>query len=156
MQRVEGSNHESLQEVVMDTHGLRVDFGKYGPQEDEPGQLWTRIPIPYLRWMVRVGHTSADIAEAELNRRGISLIDTSIEISCHAIDMASNRLLKDWQSGREEMEGLHAWLLRISHGALGFCNGKLDHEHCVRYKDIKFVFEPDALGHTLKTVMRKR
>jgi hypothetical protein len=46
------------------THNLQIEFGKH------KGERWTRLPIGYLRWLINVDSEVADIARAELERRG--------------------------------------------------------------------------------------
>jgi len=79
--------------MEINTHNLEVNFGKY------KGELWTRIPLSYLRWCVNEG-AQAEIAKAELVRRGSSQLPT-VEISNHAMDRATLRLRKwyteDWE-----------------------------------------------------------
>ena len=128
----------------MNTHGLIIDFGKHS------GTLYTRVPVGYLKWMVQSNHPKADIARAELERRGT--VTPEIDISGHAIDSASNRLLGVWTGTKTEGEGLNAWLCRLALEA--FKSGPLDDEGCIRYKGIKWVFDPGEWP-VLKTVIPK-
>ena len=128
----------------MNTHGLVIDFGKYS------GTLYTRVPVGYLKWMVQSNHSKADIARAELERRGT--ITPEIDISGHAVDSASNRLLGLWTGTKNDGEGLHSWLCRMALEA--FRSGPLDEEGCIRHKGVKWVFEPGEWP-VLKTVMPK-
>lgn len=98
------SDKSSIKNEKVSTHHLRCDFGKHD------GELYTRIPVGYLLWMVQCGHRQADIAQAELDRRGT--VTPKIEISGHAIDRASQRCLGVWQRTRKDDEGIHAWLSR--------------------------------------------
>lgn len=131
----------------IDTHGLRVDFGKYR------GERYTRLPVSYLRWMVNDSHQKSDVARAELERRGIPLNDTVVEISGHAIDQASKRVLKIWRKERSSGEGLHHWLVRISEKALANTKG-LDKNGRTYHMGMKLVFAQGELYFTLKTIMR--
>jgi hypothetical protein len=72
---------------MIDTHNLIVEFGKH------KGERWTRVPISYLKWLVNVGSQYAEIAQAELDRRGTRLTH-DINLTGHAIDRAS---LRCWQ-----------------------------------------------------------
>ena len=98
--------------MSVDTHNLVCTFGKHR------GTLWTRIPPSYLVWMINTGHSRAAIAQAELDRRGMS--QPSVDVSARAIDRASLRLLDLWQRtrNRDKNEGLHAWLTRMATEAL--------------------------------------
>lgn len=125
----------------MNTHGLAVDFGKH------KGELWTRIPISYLKWVANEcdGDRRA-IAVAEMSRRGVT-IDSAVEISGHAIDRASQRCRHIWHQNKIGDEGLHAWLTRIANEAAktgdeSVCHGGLE---------LRFSF--GAYYPVLKTVM---
>jgi len=146
-----------MPEPEIDTHNLTVTFGKHR------GERWTRVPVSYLRWLVNLadpplatrsaGPNNREIAQAELDRRGISAADRLVEISSHAIDSASLRCLRHWKSTRRDQnEGLHAWLNRRSEEALN--SGAPDHEGRIHYEGLRFVFEIGALFPVLKTVMR--
>lgn len=124
----------------INTHGLTMDRGKHA------GKRYTRIPVSYLRWMVQVGHTHADIAKAEMDRRGTVIPE--IEVSGHAIDSASLRCRKIWHDTSNKDEGLHAWLCRV---ALEAWSGKEISYHL----GMKFVFESGEWP-VLKTVMRTK
>lgn len=128
----------------MNTHGIVVDFGKHA------GTLYTRVPVSYLKWMVQKGHSKADIARAELDRRGT--VTPEIDVSGHAIDSASNRLLGLWTGTKHNGEGLHAWLCRMALAA--FKSGPLNEENCIVHNGVKWVFEPGEWP-ALKTVMPK-
>jgi len=125
-----------------------VDFGKH------KGQLYTRIPVSYLRWMVNSGHSRADIARAELERRGVKPEDRFIEISGHAIDRASLRVRKIWHETRGADERLHAWLVRMCEEALA--EHAPDDEGVIVHRGMKLVFEPGTLYPTLKTVVLEK
>lgn len=132
----------------INTHGMTVDFGKH---RDE---LYTRVPVSYLRWMINDGHSRSDIAEAELKRRNIDPADRLIEISGHAIDSASLRVRRTWHEDRGKDEGLHAWLLRVCEEALS--QFAPDDQGRIHYKGMRLVFQPGELYPVLKTVMRSK
>ena len=48
----------------INTHGMVIGFGKH------KGELYTRVPVSYLFWMVNVEHQDAATAQAEIDRRG--------------------------------------------------------------------------------------
>lgn len=133
----------------MNTHGLKIDFGKH------KGQLWTRVPVGYLRWLVNVKDPltpeAIEIANAELDRRGSKI--PTIEISGHAIDRASLRCRKIWHEDRTKDEGLHSWLVRVSKEALE--RGERAEEK-IKHKGMKFVFEHGEYYPSLKTIMRDK
>lgn len=134
----------------MNTHNLRIEFGKH------KGELWTRLPVSYLKWIVNEPGMSEDkkeIARAEMDRRGT--VTPTIEVSGHAIDRASLSLRKTWHlTALNENEGLHAWLVRVATEALEkgvrLGDGRIDH------LQMRFVFETGECYPTLKTVMRKK
>jgi hypothetical protein len=116
------------------------------------GELWTRIPVSYLKWLVNQpkmnpADCAAEIAAAELKRRGT--VTPSLEISGHAIDSASLRCRVIWHQTRGPQEGLHAWLCRMSAATL-----ELDpRAEAIVYAGIKWVFAQGEIYPTLKTVM---
>lgn len=134
----------------MDTHNLICDFGRH------KGERYTRIPISYLKWMINSNHDKKAIAEAELKRRGT--VTPDLELSGHAIDKASLRCLEVWKNTRNENEGLHAWLLRMSaeamkHGMEGSNKYKGGEDDIVYfYSSMKFVFVKDGVWPVLKTI----
>lgn len=128
----------------INTHGLVCDFGKH------KGLLYTRVPVGYLHWMVGNNHPKAEIASAELKRRG-SVLPT-LDISGHAIDRASLHCRKYWHQTRGENEGLHAWLCRISKEALA---NTPDPKGRYRYGDVLLAFEFEGNWPVLKTVIYK-
>lgn len=132
---------------AINTHGLEVTFGKHR------GELWTRVPVSYLRWIVNTftqDREARDIAQAELDRRGTVVPD--IEISGHAIDTASLRVRKIWHENRGQDEGLHAWLCRMAMEA--YEQGERLPSGKIKHAGIKWVFEEGNYYPTLKTVMR--
>ena len=86
------------------------------------GERITRVPMSYLRWMVRAGHPQAEYAQAELDRRGAAMPD--IEISAHAIDRLSLRCRDVWHQTRKGDEGLYTWAARMALAA--WQQGKTD------------------------------
>ena len=112
------------------------------------GEQITRVPASYLLWMVRVVHQHSGEAQAEIDRRGT--VVPKMEVSGHAIDRASQRILVHWKESRIEEEGLHAWLSRLSWDA--FQHGKRQGEDRRIHKGITFVFEFDGTWPVLKSV----
>lgn len=132
--------------MTIDTHNLRVDFGKHR------GERWTRIPVSYLRWVAncKPPHRCAEVAIAELDRRNISLENIDIEISGHAIDSASLRCRRTWhETKKRNDEGLHAWLQRICTEALD--EFEPDSEGRIVWEGITLVFEEGSMFPILKT-----
>lgn len=130
----------------INTHDMIVDFGKH------KGERYTRLPVSYLRWMVNENHSRADIAAAELQRRGTTLPD--MDISGHAIDRASQHCLKIWKATARQDEGLHAWLCRMAADALE--KGDVLADGKIAFAGMKFAFEKDGVWPVLKTVMRQK
>lgn len=140
-----------MTEPEIDTHGKRVGFGKHR------GELWTRVPVSYLRWVVNVQplHRAHDIALSELHRRGTSPQDRAVDISGHAVDSASLRLWSYYKKTREDSnEGLHAWLIRMTTNALN--TKEMDSENRITVDNVRYVFEPGTYYPALKTVMKRR
>lgn len=128
----------------INTQNLKCDFGKH---KDE---LYTRIPVNYLKWMVNISHPNSSIAQAELDRRGT--VTPTLDISGHAIDRASLHCLSIWRDNSYEGEGLNAWLLRVA--PLALKEGEEIKEEKFRYLGIDFVFELEGIWPVLKTVIR--
>ncbi len=127
---------------------MLVDFGTHH------GKRYTRVPVSYLRWMVNDGHSRAEIAKSELERRGIPLANAPIEISGHAIDSASLRVWKIWKSTRASAKvGLHAWLIETVIDALS--HGEPNSDGRINYNGMILVLARGELWWTLKTVMRE-
>lgn len=129
----------------MNTHGIKCSFGKF------TGELYTRIPVSYLKWMVNVDSLESDVAQAELDRRGT--VTPTLEVSGHAIDRASLSCRKIWHESRGEDEGLYAWLIRMAQEALK--EGDKDDKGRHLHNGMKFAFEEDGVWPVLKTVMRR-
>lgn len=138
-----------MSQSSVNTHNLVVQFGKHR------GELWTRVPLSYLVWMVNASHDQRTIAQAELDRRGVNLDEyrDQIEISNHAIDRASLRLRKTWHEDRKPDEGLHTWLHRVAREALASLP---ERKEKIVFRGIKFVFGFGDLFTTLKSVMPAR
>ena len=130
------------------THNQTIWFGKY------EGERWTRLPIGYIRWLINKPTRDPKayaMAKSEMARRGDTM-PSVVEISNHAIDKASIRLLPYWQDGRKEDEGLYSWLARICTEALSRHNSeKPERIHCKGYT---LVFAYGDYYPTLKTVLK--
>ena len=127
-------------------HNMVCDFGRH------VGMLYTRIPISYLKWMVNSGHSRAEIAAAELKRRGT--VTPDLDISGHAIDRASLSCRKIWHQTRTNDEGLHAWLVRMATEAMS--KADIDEKGRYHYNGMLFIFYNDGAWPVLKTVMREK
>ena len=122
----------------LNTHGMIVDFGKH---KDE---LWTRVPVNYLKWVVNQVDMAPDrqnIARAEMERRGTTTPD--VDVSGHAIDRASLMLRKTWhETALNDEEGLYSWLCRMTTEAIA--NGETLESGKIRYQGMKFVIIQDG------------
>ena len=127
----------------INTHGLICDFGRH------KNFLYTRMPVSYLKWMVNSGHRKADIAAAELKRRGT--VTPDLDVSGHAIDRASLTCRKIWHETRGSDEGLHAWLVRMANEAMAKAN--IDDKGRYHHNGMMLAFENDGVWPVLKTVM---
>lgn len=119
----------------INTHGLIVDFGRH---KNTP---WTRVPLGYLKWMIRSEHDKKDIAKAEMDRRGSHTPEC--EISGHAIDRASQSCISRWMDNRDGNEGLHAWLARSVMEAVGGA-GERDARERYIHNGLKMVIQMEA------------
>ena len=128
----------------MNTHGVIIDFGKH------KGELFTRLPVSYLKWMINTGTNQSDIAKAEFERRGDTMPE--VELSGHAIDNASLRVRKIWHETRGESEGLYTWLQRMTLEALA--KGEKLESGKIKYQGMKLVIAEGEEFPILKTIMR--
>lgn len=133
----------------INTHGMRIEFGKYR------GQRVTRLPVDYLEWLINEGAAFTPIAKAELQRRGVTPGHRQVEISNHAIDRASLRMLDLWQREHKPNEGLHGWLTRVCIEALSQAGTEdAAKEFKIYYADMVLAFKRGELYPTLTTVMK--
>lgn len=132
--------------------GPVIRFGKH------VGTRLTRLPIQYLRWMV-AENVDRPIAQWERDRRGD--IDPEIEVSHHAIDRASQRLLHIWTADRHSdpenghYEGIAAWVHRMAVEAMAQDDRQDQDDGSVVYcyKTMRFVVKDSGGGWpTLVTV----
>jgi hypothetical protein len=129
----------------MNTHGVLIPYGRY------KGQLFTRIPVGYLKWMVNTRQNMWETAQAEFKRRGSKM--PTIELSGHAIDNASIRVRKIWHDTKlDDNEGIYSWLMRMTEEALK--DGDILESGKIKYKGMKFVVEQGEEFPVLKTIMR--
>lgn len=132
---------------LINTHGVRINYGRH------QGELYTRIPIGYLKWMVCNRCQEWEVAEAELARREV--VTPTIEVSGHAIDRFSQRFLTIWEEHRQTAngtyEGLHAFLVR--HGERAAAKAKFLNREKVEHLGIKWAFALDGAWPVLKSVM---
>lgn len=128
----------------MNTHGITIDYGRH------KGELFTRLPVSYLKWMINEKSSQWEIAKAEFERRGDTM--PKVHLSGHAIDNASLRVRKIWHETRGEDEGLFSWLQRITLEALE-AGEKLDSGK-IKYLGMKLVIVEGEEYPSLKTIMR--
>jgi hypothetical protein len=132
----------------INTHGVIIGFGKH------KGTLLTRVPLSYLKWLINeVGMDPKwrDLARAEFERRGDTM--PLVEISGHAIDKASLRVLNLWESTRNRKEGLYSWLQRITLRALKEGKPVKANSSKIRFWGMKLVIEQGEEFPVLKTIM---
>jgi len=127
---------------------MRIEFGKH------KGELVTRLPIDYLEWHINEGTQFAKVAQAELDRRGFNPdINGKVEISKHAIDRASLRVLDLWIKERKRQEGIYSWLARVSLEAIEAIKPDQTKLHFkIEYADIILIYKQGQLYPTLVTV----
>jgi len=137
--------------MTLDTHGIIIPFGKH------KGELLTRIPISYIRWMINQNDyiPLKKYAEAEFIRRGDTM--PLVELSGHAIDHASLRVRKIWHETKLKGEGLYSWLQRMTLQALDDGDSveiQDDNTKKIKYKGMKFIITEGEEFPILKTIMR--
>lgn len=86
------------------------------PRGKFKGVLISRTPPRYLEWAVKNMPDFSDVARAELYRRGFDV--NIVEVSSHAVDRASQRVLAVWQSETNGGIGIHSWLVKKANEAL--------------------------------------
>lgn len=137
--------------IELNTHGVVCDFGKH------KGELYTRLPVSYLQWMINSEHSRADLARAELKRRNTQT--PTLDVSGHAIDGASTRCRHIWDETRMTGEGIYSWLCRTSKDALENAEGdpsSIDDQGRVHFRGMIFAFERDAAWPVLKTIFPEK
>lgn len=127
----------------MNTHGLKIEFGKH------KGELFTRLPVSYLKWMINGKVQQWEIAKAEFERRGDTM--PKVELTGHAIDNASIRVRKIWHETKHKDEGIYSWLQRITLEALE--SGRRLDSGKIKYLGMKLVIEEGEEFPVLKTIM---
>lgn len=127
-------------------HHKRITFGSHR------GELFTRLPVSYLKFMVCNRTQQWEIAQAELDRRGTAT--PNLDISGHAVDRASLNCLSIWRRTRRQGEGLHTWLVRMSNEAIAQCH--IDRAGRYKHEGMLFVFESSGAWPILKTVMLEK
>lgn len=129
----------------LDTANVRLSFGKH------KGQMITRVPLSYLRFMINESTKMCDYARAELERRGGEL--PKVEISGHAIDRASMRVGHIWRETRGADEGLYTWLSRMVLEALEADNAIHGDDGGYAHNGVKWVIAQGDEFPVLKTCM---
>jgi hypothetical protein len=133
---------------AINTHGVTIEFGKHR------GELYTRVPVSYLRWMLNQETMNPEwkaLAKAEFERRGDTM--PTVELTGHAIDNASLRVRKIWhETKRDKEEGLYTWLMRITLEALE--KGERLETGKIKYLGMKLVIEQGTEFPILKTIMQ--
>jgi uncharacterized protein (DUF3820 family) len=134
----------------INTHNVRIDFGRH------KGELFTRLPVSYLKWMVNEV-VQDDLAKAELKRRGTTTPE--LDVSGHAVDRASLRCRRIWHETSAKGQGLHSWLVQMSKEALsenGGIEAVMNGGGKAESKGMVFVFDLDGQWPVLKTLHRMK
>lgn len=130
------------------TENVEIGFGKHR------GQLWTRVPVSYLRWILqqeRKGQMekAQDYAGSELARRGTDLT-IEMEISPHAINKFSLRHMAYYRAKAKKDEGLYSFILRTASMAIEKGEELVDGKR--KFDNITFCFDFSLCEPVLKTV----
>jgi uncharacterized protein (DUF3820 family) len=137
---------KSVKVNIINTHNLKADFGKW------KGELYTRLPVSYLTWMVNSDHSRKHIAQAELTRRGTTM--PTLELSGHAIDRASQILLDIWiATNKQTPIGFHSWLLEVAEQVWDEGMKQGDDRY---WYGFKWCFEGGEKWPVLKTVIKNK
>lgn len=140
--------------LTVNTANARLAFGKHC------GELVTRIPVSYLRWLVIAGvsapvqlpaegtQVSAHrVAAAEMERRGERL--NSVEISAHSVDRFSVHGLSIWRREARKGEGMYSFIERVAASLMATDSGKCTVEHL----GLRWIFDHSGRVPVLKTVV---
>lgn len=148
MNAVQQPAHDDAgEEPGKETGGQVIDFGRH------KGERYTRLPVAYLRWMATtLTGVRQRLAMQELARRGVYIDGGAVNVTNHAVDRASLRILERWRQSHAKNEGLHAWLLRMAGEALASRRQAYCGQEQIVYRGIVFVFEHSPVGSTLITV----
>jgi len=143
--------YQDVMTEALNTHDVVIDYGRHR------GERFTRLPISYLKWMVRESAPQHEYAKSELTRRGTST--PAIEVSGHAIDRFSQRFLGIWQQHCEmtgETVGLWSYLNRLAGEAWHYLqtDPEVDAEgDRVVFIGITWVFATNGQWPVVKSVM---
>jgi hypothetical protein len=130
-------------ELLM-SENFRLPTGKFR------GVLITRVPPGYLRWMISSGHVLWEFAKKELDRRGSE--ELNIEVTAHAIDRASCRLIDKFMAEASPQEGIWTWLAKKAEEALAKYDGMLQDNIQVLHEEVVYVFEMKFVVPVLTSV----
>jgi len=135
------------EDAPLNTHGVTLSFGKY------KGTLITRVPLHYIKWMINDSKIPQhEYAQAEFLRRGDTM--PLVEISGHAIDNASFRVLHNWliNPEKDEGEGFYSWLQRMTLQAVE--QGVRLESGKIKYLGMKLVIEQGEEFPVLVSIMK--
>lgn len=114
------------------------------------GERITRVPVSYLQLMVNQNHRESHMARAELKRRGT--VVPEMEISSHAINRASLRIMHVFGKRDDKKEGLHSWMLREAGVAMILGTKRGDK---YSYHGIKWAIVTDGVWPVVLSVMER-
>ncbi len=133
---------------MIDTNNLYIVNGKH------KGCLWTRVPRRYLMWVANItNHQDYELAISELERRGSSVDDETVEITAHAIDRASLVLYRKYLKERKDNEGLYSWIYR---NVVIADKRNRERRTEVDYNKITFIFKFGRVVPVLVTVYKSK
>ena len=130
------------------TDNVEIGFGKHR------GQLWTRLPVSYLRWIMqqeRKGQIekAQDYAGSELERRGTDL-SIEMEITPHAINKCSLRHMGLYRAKKKKDEGIYTFILRMASFSIEKGEELVDGKR--KIAGVTFCFDFSLCQPVLKTV----
>ena len=134
--------------LAMDTKDIILPFGEFR------GQPLTRIGQLHLRRYAGKGGKWAEVCRMELQRRGTSYVDDPVQVSNHAFDSASKRILDAFITRQNQEEGIKTWLVNLAAEAID--GGELISEGRYDYQGITFQFDFRPTVPVLVTVMDRR
>lgn len=125
--------------------GKLVPYGKY------KGYQWSMVPIRFLKFQLNNKTSLMGQCERELKRRGAVNMDY-LEVTFHAINRASVKLLNEYLNTRKPDEGIHDWLHRLA----TIASYRMNSEMVVNHEHICFTFIRGLEGYILVTVYPER
>lgn len=133
----------------LETYEVRFPFNG-----SNHGKKFTQIPQRDLRRYAQRKTKWGFLAQRELDRRGTNYVDDPIELSMHAIDTISLRILDLFVLREDKSQGLKTWAVQLAAEALAWNN--VDRQGRYIHKGLKFIFDFRPEVPVLVTILDNR